>query len=132
MLFCCRHLPSIVNDPCMTDIGTLVVVFISSYGYLQNPYLAAKLVEIMYVINPAVQPNLRSLSDSWLNHALATDHLVPALMSFYTGKAAARARCAWLACTHHICESAHFQVGKCYGYTDCKVLYELCASCAYV
>ena len=96
----------------MTDIGTLVVVFISSYGYLQNPYLAAKLVEIMYVINPAVQPNLRSLSDSWLNHALATDHLVPALMSFYTGKAAARARCTWLACKHHIYESAHSQVGK--------------------
>ena len=69
----------------MTDIGTLVVVFISSYGYLQNPYLAAKLVEIMYVINPAVQPNTRKLSDLLLSLPLAVDHLVPALMSFYTG-----------------------------------------------
>ena len=76
----------VTADAAMSEIVRLLVVFICSYSYLQNPYLAAKFVEIMFVFNPAVQPNTAKLNDMLLNHPLAIDHLVPALMSFYTGE----------------------------------------------
>lgn len=81
-----RYQPGVMIDTYIHDIISMIVVFVCSYGYLQNPYLAAKLVEIMYVINPAVQPNTTKLNETLLNHSLAVRHLVPALMSFYTGR----------------------------------------------
>ena len=38
------------------------------------------------MINPAVQRNTEKLNDMVLNHHLAMQYLVPALMNFYTGK----------------------------------------------
>lgn len=78
-------MPVITSDPCVQDILTLVVVFVCSYNYIQNPYLTAKLIEIMFVLNPKVQQHTPNVCDMLLNHRLATVHLVPALMNFYTG-----------------------------------------------
>ena len=39
----------------------------------------------MFVINPSVQRNTEKLNDMVLGHPLAMEHLVPALMKFYTG-----------------------------------------------
>ena len=64
----------------------MMLVFVCSSNYISNPYLSAKLVEVMYVLNPAVQPNTAKISDMLLNNPLAIDHLVPALMRFYTGR----------------------------------------------
>ena len=92
----------------MNDVITLVLVFTCSYGYMQNPYLAAKLVEIMYVINPAVQPNTRKLGDLLLSMLLAVEHLVPALMSFYTGKTLYVTSLCVLADIETTCASSEF------------------------
>ena len=73
-------------DQHTTDIFNLLLVFVCSFQYISNPYLTAKLVEVMYVFNPAVQSNTAKLSDALLNNPLAIDHLVPALMNFYTGE----------------------------------------------
>ena len=78
-------MPVIAADPSVIDILTLVVLFVCSHHYIQNPYLTAKLIEVMFVLNPNVQQNTPKLSDMLMNHPLAMDHLVPALMKFYTG-----------------------------------------------
>jgi len=79
-------MPPVLNDQYVSDLISLIVIIVCSSNYISNPYLVAKMVEVMFVVNPAVQPNTRHLCDMILDHALVADHLVPALMKFYTGK----------------------------------------------
>ena len=53
----------------------------------QTPHLTAKLIEVfMRVVTSTVKSNTDKLNDMLVNHPLAMNHLVPALMQFYTGK----------------------------------------------
>lgn len=61
------------------------MVFICSQNYIRNPYLIAKLVEVLFVTNPAVQLRTQRFSEMMENHPLSVKQLVPALMKFYTG-----------------------------------------------
>lgn len=69
----------------MERILHLLIVLVCSNNYIGNPYLLAKLVEVIFVMNPAVQPRSQNLNEKFLMHPLALQHLVPALMNFYTG-----------------------------------------------
>ena len=73
-------------EPCVQDVVTFLVVFICSQNYIRNPYLIAKLVEVLFVTNPAVQPRTQRFFEMMENHPLAVKQLVPALMKFYTGE----------------------------------------------
>jgi len=42
------------------------------------------LFQVLFVVNPRVQPALQRLSDRLLNDPLAVDHIVPALVKFYS------------------------------------------------
>lgn len=81
-----RYSPQVLYEPCVQNIVTFLVVFICSQNYIRNPYLIAKLVEILFVTNPAVQPRTQCFSEMMENHPLSVKHLVPALMKFYTGE----------------------------------------------
>ncbi|MEQ2206473.1 hypothetical protein XENOCAPTIV_029734, partial [Xenoophorus captivus] len=76
--------PQVLYEPCVQDVVTFLVVFICSQHYIRNPYLIAKLVEVLFVTNPAVQPRTQRFSEMMENHPLSIKHLVPALMKFYT------------------------------------------------
>lgn len=86
LLFSHRYSPQVLYEPCVQDIVTFLVVFICSQNYIRNPYLIAKLVEVLFVTNPAVQPRTQRFSEMMENHPLSVKHLVPALMKFYTGE----------------------------------------------
>lgn len=81
-----RYSPQVLYEPCVQDIVTFLVVFICSQNYIRNPYLIAKLVEVLFVTNPSVQPRTQRFSEMMENHPLSIKHLVPALMKFYTGE----------------------------------------------
>lgn len=81
-----RYSPQVLYEPCVQDIVTFLVVFICSQNYIRNPYLIAKLVEVLFVTNPAVQPRTQRFSEMMENHPLSVKQLVPALMKFYTGE----------------------------------------------
>lgn len=81
-----RYSPQVLYEPCVQDIVTFLVVFICSQNYIRNPYLIAKLVEVLFVTNPAVQPRTQRFSEMMENHPLSIKQLVPALMKFYTGE----------------------------------------------
>lgn len=63
----------------------MLIVMVCNNEYIGNPYLTAKLVEVVFVMNPSVQRRTGSLNEQFLLHPLALKHLVPALMKFYTG-----------------------------------------------
>uniref|UniRef100_A0A8B9R7E8 Ubiquitin conjugation factor E4 B n=1 Tax=Astyanax mexicanus TaxID=7994 RepID=A0A8B9R7E8_ASTMX len=84
LLFIVQYSPQVLYEPCAQDIVTFLVVFICSQNYIRNPYLIAKLVEVLFVTNPAVQPRTQRFFEMIENHPLSVNQLVPALMKFYT------------------------------------------------
>ncbi|XP_061537202.1 ubiquitin conjugation factor E4 B isoform X2 [Phycodurus eques] len=84
LLFVVQYSPQVLYEPCVQDVVTFLVVFICSQNYIRNPYLIAKLVEVLFVTNPAVQPRTQRFSEMMENHLLSIKQLVPALMKFYT------------------------------------------------
>ncbi|KAF7667307.1 hypothetical protein LDENG_00066140 [Lucifuga dentata] len=84
LLFVVQYSPQVLYEPCVQDIVTFLVVFICSQNYIRNPYLIAKLVEVLFVTNPAVQPRTQRFYEMMENHPLSVKQLVPALMKFYT------------------------------------------------
>nr|XP_015192687.1 PREDICTED: ubiquitin conjugation factor E4 B isoform X1 [Lepisosteus oculatus] len=84
LLFVVQYCPQVLYEPCTQDIVTFLIVFICSQNYIRNPYLIAKLVEVLFVTNPAIQPRTQRFSEMMENHPLSIKQLVPALMKFYT------------------------------------------------
>uniref|UniRef100_A0A8C5FG17 Ubiquitination factor E4B, UFD2 homolog (S. cerevisiae) n=1 Tax=Gadus morhua TaxID=8049 RepID=A0A8C5FG17_GADMO len=84
LLFVVQYSPQVLYEPCVQDVVTFLVVFICSQNYIRNPYLIAKLVEVLFVTNPAVQPRTQRFFEMMESHPLAVKQLVPALMKFYT------------------------------------------------
>ncbi|XP_077075283.1 ubiquitin conjugation factor E4 B isoform X2 [Siphateles boraxobius] len=84
LLFIVQYFPQVLYEPCTEDIVTFLVVFLCSQNYIKNPYLIAKLVEVLFVTNPAVQPRTQRFFEMMESHPLSVNQLVPALMKFYT------------------------------------------------
>ena len=80
-----RAMPPVLEDPSTDSLIRLLIVFVCNNKYVTNPYLVAKLVEVMFYFNPSVQPRMEGLHEKLLVHELSREHLAPALMQFYTG-----------------------------------------------
>lgn len=81
-----RYSPQVLYEPCTQDIVMFLVVMLCNQNYIRNPYLVAKLVEVMFMTNPSVQPRTQKFFEMIENHPLSTKLLVPSLMKFYTGR----------------------------------------------
>ncbi len=46
----------------------------------------SKIVEVFYVLNPAVQDRTQELYARFMSHPVSEEHLPSALMRFYTGE----------------------------------------------
>ena len=84
LLFIIQYSPGTFESGMVGDLALFLIVFICSPHYFQNPYLVAKLVEVLFVLNPGIQPRTAGFYDQIENHPLATEHLGSALMKFYT------------------------------------------------
>ncbi|XP_020620204.1 ubiquitin conjugation factor E4 B-like [Orbicella faveolata] len=84
LLFVNMYAYVVLEDPVMSDIVTFLVVFVCSPNYISNPYLVAKIVEVLFVMNPHIQPVASKIHEMILSHPLAMGNLAPALMNFYT------------------------------------------------
>jgi ubiquitin conjugation factor E4 B len=80
-----RAMPHVLEDPATDKVIQLLIVFACSAHYANNPYLVAKLVEVMFYFNPNVQPRMEKIHERLLLHDLSREFLAPALMQFYTG-----------------------------------------------
>ncbi|OXB56782.1 hypothetical protein ASZ78_014678 [Callipepla squamata] len=84
LFFIVQYAPQVLYEPCTQDIVMFLVVMLCNQNYIRNPYLVAKLVEVMFMTNPSVQPRTQKFFEMIENHPLSTKLLVPSLMKFYT------------------------------------------------
>ncbi|XP_038188392.1 ubiquitin conjugation factor E4 B isoform X2 [Arvicola amphibius] len=84
LFFIVQYSPQVLYEPCTEDIVMFLVVMLCNQHYIRNPYLVAKLVEVMFMTNPSVQPRTQKFFEMIENHPLSTKLLVPSLMKFYT------------------------------------------------
>ena len=50
-----RYFPSVMMDNVDQNLMTFILTAVCSPSYFKNPYLVAKVIEILFVINPSVQ-----------------------------------------------------------------------------
>ncbi|XP_018408116.1 PREDICTED: ubiquitin conjugation factor E4 B isoform X1 [Nanorana parkeri] len=84
LFFIVQYAPQVLYESCTQDIATFLVVLLCNQNYIRNPYLVAKLVEVMFVTNPAIQHRTQKFFESIEGHPLSVKLLVPSLMKFYT------------------------------------------------
>ncbi|CAO1622459.1 unnamed protein product [Parajaminaea phylloscopi] len=84
LLFLARHKPTSLPEHAKKDFVTFTVTFLSSGWYIKNPFIKAKLAEIMWWnVIPYGYSQTGILGDIINVHPLALAHLVPACMSFW-------------------------------------------------
>ncbi|XP_072283184.1 ubiquitin conjugation factor E4 B isoform X3 [Pyxicephalus adspersus] len=84
LFFIVQYAPQVLFESCTQDIATFLVVLLCNQNYIRNPYLVAKLVEVMFVTNPAIQHRTQKFFEMIEGHPLSFKLLVPSLMKFYT------------------------------------------------
>lgn len=84
-LYISRMVPNLLVTAEVTDLLTFTLVFLRSSKYIKNPYLKAKLVEILFNgIRPLRRGDTQGAFGPILNsNGFALEHLFPALMNFY-------------------------------------------------
>lgn len=83
-LFISKYLPRIIGDNPNMELVYLSITFLRSSAYIKNPYLKAKLVEILFYGVMRQRDFPRGVLIDILNsHPFAVENLMPAIMSFY-------------------------------------------------
>ncbi|KAJ1974146.1 Ubiquitin conjugation factor E4 [Dimargaris xerosporica] len=67
----------------LSTLVAFIVVFVGQPQYIKNPYLRAKLVEILFFLTLDQGPGFMDLGTILNTDPMALDHLAPALMHFY-------------------------------------------------
>lgn len=84
VLFYARRCPDLIDAAASESIVVFCIVFIASTSYVQNPFLKAKVAELLaYCLMPFGQHTSGLLGDVLNVHPLALEHLVPALVTFW-------------------------------------------------
>ncbi|KAI8149698.1 ubiquitin elongating factor core-domain-containing protein [Fennellomyces sp. T-0311] len=79
----CYQTPTFRSNP-QEEIVAFIITFLRNSKYVKNPYLKAKLVEILFFFTYPLGKGIPGELEPMLNsHPLSLDHLVPSLMSFY-------------------------------------------------
>ncbi|KDQ11048.1 hypothetical protein BOTBODRAFT_35587 [Botryobasidium botryosum FD-172 SS1] len=83
-LFLVRHNPESLAQSGKNELIDFILTFLTSTWYIKNPYLKAKLDQILFYGTIAYGNQRHGVMGPLLNsHPLALTHLMPALMSFY-------------------------------------------------
>ena len=84
LLFLGRYKPDCLSEAAKMDLVTFCTTFLSSGWLITNPFLKAKLAEILfYNVLPFGHSTTGVVGEVINFHPLALQHLVPALMSFW-------------------------------------------------
>lgn len=84
LLFALQYFPSIITDNIEDTLITWLLVTICSSNMIKNPYLVAKLIEVVFVIIPSIQPRCEPLYNRLMLHHISRTVLPSCLMKFYT------------------------------------------------
>ncbi|XP_034945689.1 ubiquitin conjugation factor E4 B [Chelonus insularis] len=84
LLFALQFSPGIIANNMDNSLITWLLVIICTPHCIRNPYLIAKIVEVLFVINTSVQGRTDTLHDQVMSHPITKTHLASYLMKFYT------------------------------------------------
>ncbi|KAJ9575045.1 hypothetical protein L9F63_007780, partial [Diploptera punctata] len=83
LLFALQFSPAVVAD-CMEDsLITWLLVAACSPHCIKNPYMVAKIIEVLFVINPGIQPRTEQLHARVMAHPISEMHLPSCLMKCF-------------------------------------------------
>ncbi|KAF9951757.1 hypothetical protein BGZ72_006781 [Mortierella alpina] len=84
-LFVLRHSPETIGSSTLDELITFTMVFLITPGYIKNPHLKAKLVEILFYMTLPYRgrANDDTLGIKLNTHKMALQCLIPAIMNFY-------------------------------------------------
>lgn len=80
-----RYAPKDIEFKLFDTLLTWILVCICYPAAFKNPYLIAKLIEVLFVLNPSIQPKTEVLNNMMMSHPLSISNLPSSLMNFYTG-----------------------------------------------
>ncbi|CDH50642.1 ubiquitin conjugation factor e4 [Lichtheimia corymbifera JMRC:FSU:9682] len=79
----CYHM-KVFKSNSQEELVTFIITFLRNTQYIKNPYLKAKLVEILFFFTYPIAKGVPGELETMLNsHPLALDHLMVSLMTFY-------------------------------------------------
>ena len=81
-----RFSPSTIHDPSFNQIVTFILLIVCTPHYFKNPYLLAKVVEIIFIMTPGIIPGEGNTLDMFMSHPLASGQLPMALINLYIGE----------------------------------------------
>uniref|UniRef100_A0A0A9Z5W3 Ubiquitin conjugation factor E4 B n=1 Tax=Lygus hesperus TaxID=30085 RepID=A0A0A9Z5W3_LYGHE len=84
LLFVLQYTPGIVVDSMDDVMVTWLLVCICTPQAIKNPYLVAKVVEVLFVLHSGVVPRNQSIQQRIMNHPISHLYLPSYLMKFYT------------------------------------------------
>ncbi|GBP49522.1 Ubiquitin conjugation factor E4 B [Eumeta japonica] len=84
LLFAVQYVPKIVADYIEDPVITWLLSAICNAHLIKNPYLVAKIVEALFVINLSMQLKLKNVYEKFMDHPMSQTMLPSALMKFYT------------------------------------------------
>ncbi|KAB0793378.1 hypothetical protein PPYR_12998 [Photinus pyralis] len=84
LLFALQYCPMIIADNMEDSLITWILITICSSNSIKNPYLVAKIIEVVFVINPNIQPRTELLYSRFMSHDISQTALPSCLMKFYT------------------------------------------------
>ncbi|KAK5641761.1 hypothetical protein RI129_010308 [Pyrocoelia pectoralis] len=84
LLFALQYCPMIIADNMEDSLITWILITICSSNSIKNPYLVAKIIEVVFVINPNIQPRTELLYSRFMSHEISQTALPSCLMKFYT------------------------------------------------
>lgn len=84
LLFILQYAPKGIEFKYFDTLLTWILVCICSPAVFKNPHLIAKLIEVLFVLNPNIQSRTEVLNNMMMSHPLSISHLPSALMRFYT------------------------------------------------
>lgn len=106
-LFLCRHKPTFFEHHSRDEFLTLSMVILRNPGFVKNPYLKSKFVEILFFFTLALYQTregefMGKLDGVFRTHPLCAKYLVPTIIRFYVGKVRACV-CVCLYCVSMYC-----------------------------
>ncbi|XP_068966391.1 ubiquitin conjugation factor E4 B [Bombus flavifrons] len=84
ILFTLQFCPGVIINNMDNSLITWLLVVVCTPHCIRNPYLIAKIIEVIFVINPNVQGRTESLHDQVMAHPISKTLLASYLMKFYT------------------------------------------------
>ncbi|GLG94106.1 Ubiquitin conjugation factor E4 B [Gryllus bimaculatus] len=84
LLFTLQFCPAVVADCTEDSLITWLLVAVCCPQFIKNPYLVAKMIEVLFVINPSIQARTEQLHSRVMAHPICQIHLPSCLMKFYT------------------------------------------------